>query len=111
MLVPKVNVVLQADKDIGSITEADIWLNCMAEDHTGDGHYIATLPLDYSPVEPFIQVHLNEMVYDYLSIPNFKAGQECQISLILGTDGLRTPGIGAEIDDWEVVEGDVTFVK
>ena len=54
MLVPKVNVVLQADKDIGSITEADIWLNCMdgngnflsvaAEDHTGDGHYIATLP-------------------------------------------------------------------
>ena len=44
-------------------------------------------------------------------IPNFKAGQECQISLILGTDGLRTPGIGAEIDDWEVVEGDVTFVK
>ena len=102
MLVPKVNVVLQADKDIGSITEADIWLNCMdgngnflsvaAEDHTGDGHYIA-------------------MVYDYLSIPNFKAGQECQISLILGTDGLRTPGIGAEIDDWEVVEGDVTFVK
>ena len=99
MLVPKVNVVLQADKDIGSITEADIWLNCMdgngnflsvaAEDHTGDGHYIATLPLDYSPVEPFIQVH----------------------SLILGTDGLRTPGIGAEIDDWEVVEGDVTFVK
>lgn len=56
MLVPKVNVVLQADKDIGSITEADIWLNCMdgngnflsvaAEDHTGDGHYIATLPLD-----------------------------------------------------------------
>ena len=71
MLVPKVNVVLQADKDIGSITEADIWLNCMdgngnflsvaAEDHTGDGHYIATLPLDYSPVEPFIQVHLNEM--------------------------------------------------
>lgn len=52
MLVPKVNVVLQADKDIGSITEADIWLNCMdgngnflsvaAEDHTGDGHYIAT---------------------------------------------------------------------
>ena len=117
MLVPKVNVVLQADKDIGSITEADIWLNCMdgngnflsvaAEDHTGDGHYIATLPLDYSPVEPFIQVHLNEMVYDYLSIPNFKAGQECQISLILGTDGLRTPGIGAEIDDWEVVEGDV----
>ena len=51
MLVPKVNVVLQADKDIGSITEADIWLNCMdgngnflsvaAEDHTGDGHYIA----------------------------------------------------------------------
>lgn len=121
MLVPKVNVVLQADKDIGSITEADIWLNCMdgngnflsvaAEDHTSDGHYIATLPLDYSPVEPFIQVHLNEMVYDYLSIPNFKAGQECQISLILGTDGLRTPGIGAEIDDWEVVEGDVTFVK
>ena len=63
------------------------------------------------PVEPFIQVHLNEMVDDYLSIPNFKAGQECQISLILGTDGLRTPGIGAEIDDWEVVEGDVTFVK
>lgn len=51
------------------------------------------------------------MVCDYLSIPNFKAGQECQISLILGTDGLRTPGIGAEIDDWEVVEGDVTFVK
>ena len=53
MLVPKVNVVLQADKDIGSITEADIWLNCMdgngnflsvaAEDHTGAGHYIATL--------------------------------------------------------------------
>ena len=49
MLVPKVNVVLQADNDIGSITEADIWLNCMdgngnflsvaAEDHTGDGHY------------------------------------------------------------------------
>ena len=99
MLVPKVNVVLQADKDIGSITEADIWLNCMdgngnflsvaAEDHTGDGHYIATLPLDYSPVEPFIQVHLNEMVYDYLSIPNFKAGQECQISLILGTDAFH----------------------
>lgn len=79
MLVPKVNVVLQADKDIGSITEADIWLNCMdgngnflsvaAEDHTGDGHYIATLPLDYSPVEPFIQVHLNEMVYDYRKLP------------------------------------------
>ena len=37
MLVPKVNVVLQADKDIGSITEADIWLNCM----DGNGNFLS----------------------------------------------------------------------
>ena len=72
---------------------------------------IALFPVPHQENSFLNQNHLNEMVYDYLSIPNFKAGQECQISLILGTDGLRTPGIGAEIDDWEVVEGDVTFVK
>lgn len=110
-----VEISLQAEDGFGSVSDAEILLNCRAgsgmvsvpAEKTADGHYAATLPSQSVSANNFVEVHWGDTVYAYTpSSPlRFEGGTKYNYSFKLTADGLQpAAGFGITITDWEVVD-------
>lgn len=109
----KVDVSLQAAEGVQDVENAVITLKCLENgcaskpvsvsmEKSAAGKFSATLPINYLPDMPFIEVVLDGETYGYsVADTYFEDGRRYKYSLMLDADGLTEAQNNNDISDWE----------